>query len=136
MQRYAMPIAIAGMLLAACSSYSPAPRVTSRTVVTTSPTASFVLSAEHVAIIHAYYGSAPRGRGRGNGGLPPGLAKNLARGKALPPGIAKQHLPSDLLARLPATPTGFEYVVMAGKLLLVEAATQVVRQVLLESVFG
>jgi hypothetical protein len=30
--------------------------------------------------------------------LPPGIAKNLARGKPLPPGIAKRALPKDLLA--------------------------------------
>ena len=29
--------------------------------------------------------------------LPPGIAKNVARGKPLPPGIAKKALPSDLL---------------------------------------
>lgn len=29
--------------------------------------------------------------------LPPGIAKNLARGKPLPPGIAKKALPPDLL---------------------------------------
>jgi hypothetical protein len=29
--------------------------------------------------------------------LPPGIAKNLARGKPLPPGIAKRALPADLL---------------------------------------
>lgn len=30
--------------------------------------------------------------------LPPGIAKNVARGKPLPPGIAKRALPSGLLA--------------------------------------
>lgn len=29
--------------------------------------------------------------------LPPGIAKNVARGKPLPPGIAKRALPADLL---------------------------------------
>ena len=29
--------------------------------------------------------------------LPPGIAKNVARGKPLPPGIAKKALPADLL---------------------------------------
>ena len=92
-------------------------------------------------MIHAYYAdtspSQGRGRGRGrNGGLPPGVAKNLARGKPMPPGIAKQYLPSNLLTRLPSAPSGYEYLVVAGKLLLVDIATQVVRDVLLESVFG
>ena len=30
--------------------------------------------------------------------LPPGIAKNVARGKPLPPGIAKRALPADLLS--------------------------------------
>jgi hypothetical protein len=33
--------------------------------------------------------------------LPPGIAKNVARGKPLPPGIAKKALPADLLVRAP-----------------------------------
>jgi hypothetical protein len=37
---------------------------------------------------------------------------------------------------LPRPPAGFEYIVVAGKLLLVEIATQLVRQILLETVFG
>jgi hypothetical protein len=32
--------------------------------------------------------------------LPPGIAKNLARGKALPPGIAKKTFPNDLVRGL------------------------------------
>jgi hypothetical protein len=54
----------------------------------------------------------------------------------MPPGIAKQHLPVDLVTHLPSAPSGLEYLVVAGKLLLVDIATQVVREVLLESVFG
>jgi hypothetical protein len=96
------------------------------------------LTAEDAAFVRAYYGQdSGRGNGRGrSGGLPPGIAKNLERGKPLPPGIAKQYLPTDLIRRLPPLDRGLEYVVVAGKLLLVEAATQVVRQVLLEAVFG
>jgi hypothetical protein len=45
-------------------------------------------------------------------------------------------LPQDLLGRLTPVERGFEYIVVAGKLLLVEAATQVVREVLLETVFN
>lgn len=33
--------------------------------------------------------------------LPPGIAKNLARGKPLPPGIAKKMVPSSMLRDLP-----------------------------------
>ena len=36
--------------------------------------------------------------------LPPGIAKNLARGKALPPGIAKKALPAELVLVAPRLP--------------------------------
>jgi hypothetical protein len=125
------------VMLAACAHHprtpptqpAPQPGSTSHSVETV------VFSAEHAALVHAYYGQAGATRGRGHGGLPPGIAKNLQRGKPLPPGIARQHLPHDLLVRLPRPPNGLEYVIVAGKLLLVEAATQLVRQVLLEAVF-
>jgi hypothetical protein len=96
------------------------------------------LTAQDVVLIRDYYGSASAGRGNGRGrnGLPPGIERNLQRGKPLPPGIAKQYLPQDLLGRLTPVERGFEYIVVAGKLLLVEAATQVVREVLLETVFN
>jgi hypothetical protein len=130
-------ILVAGMgaLLVGCASQPRNPQP-SPTVVTTSTAPAYVFTAQHAALVRSYYEDAHHGRGRGNAGLPPGIAKNLARGKPLPPGIAKQYMPNDLLIRLPAPPVGLEYVIVAGKLLLVEAATQVVRQVLLEAVFG
>jgi len=36
--------------------------------------------------------------------LPPGIAKNVARGKPLPPGIAKRALPTELLRVAPKVP--------------------------------
>jgi hypothetical protein len=132
------------MALYGCSS-APAPRATvpggtpaPRPAPATTQTLSFTFTSDHAAIVHAYYddqGGRP-GNGRGRGGLPPGIEKNLARGKPLPPGIAKQYLPSELLVRLPTVPRGTEYIVVAGKLLLVEIATQMVRDVLIEAVFG
>ena len=68
-------------------------------------------------------------------GLPPGIAKNLARGKPLPPGIAKQQLPQDLVRLLPSVHTGYERVVVDGRVLLVDIATQVIHDVLMESVY-
>jgi len=145
-------VLLAGLLLsiAGCSSGvyvgstgSPAPPVrASAPAVRATATASITISTEQAAAIRAYYGEAPqsnagRGRGRGrSGGLPPGIARNLERGKPLPPGIAKQYLPHELLVRLPGPGAGLEYAVVAGKLLLVEVATQLVREVLLETVFG
>lgn len=44
--------------------------------------------------------------------LPPGIAKNVARGKPLPPGIAKKVLPHELVATLgPRTPNVTYYIV-------------------------
>lgn len=76
---------------------------------------------------------APSVRGNGKGkpkGLPPGIAKNLARGKPLPPGIAKQYLPQGLIGLLSPAPHGFERIVVDGKILLVEVATRVIHDIL------
>jgi hypothetical protein len=96
-----------------------------------------VFSNGEASVIRAYYRdhAAPqngKGKGMGKAGksLPPGIAKNLQRGKPLPPGIAKQILPSGLIHLLPPPPHGFERVALAGKILLVEIATQVIHDVL------
>ena len=96
-----------------------------------------------IAIIQAYYrdGAAPgrtgnASKGKGDKRLPPGIAKNLQRGKPLPPGIAKQALPAALVSQLPPAPRGFERIEVAGKILLVEVATQVVHDVLEDFVLG
>ncbi len=62
--------------------------------------------------------------------LPPGIRKNLARGKPLPPGIAKKMVPGPMLARLPAYP-GYEWRIAGSDLVLVAIATAVVADVLL-----
>ncbi len=61
--------------------------------------------------------------------LPPGIAKNLARGKPLPPGIAKKYVPRDMLARLPVHP-GYEWAIAGTDLLLMQAGTAVIADVL------
>jgi hypothetical protein len=65
--------------------------------------------------------------------LPPGIAKNLARGKPLPPGIAKKHIPADLKARLPAR-VGVEITIFGDRIVLLEASGLVVD--VLDGVFG
>ncbi len=67
----------------------------------------------------------------GYGSLPPGIRKNLARGKPLPPGIAKKAVPRSMLARLPAYP-GYEWRVAGSDLILVALATAVVADVLVD----
>lgn len=95
---------------------------------------SIRFSTEESSIIRDYYSHyhtrpAP-GKKKRAGNLPPGIAKNLARGKPLPPGIAKKVLPGELISRLPPVPGGFERVVIGGKVLLVEIATQVIHDIL------
>jgi hypothetical protein len=57
--------------------------------------------------------------------LPPGIAKNLARGKPLPPGIAKKQIPAKLHARLPSR-SGVEITIFGDRIVLLEASGLVV----------
>jgi hypothetical protein len=61
-------------------------------------------------------------------GLPPGIAKNVARGKPLPPGIAKKLSPQ-MLATLPHR-EGYEYAQVGADIVLIEATTRLVVDVL------
>ncbi len=61
--------------------------------------------------------------------LPPGIRKNLQRGKPLPPGIARQRLDSRLESRLPRFP-GFEWARVGSDLVQLSTSTGVVNQVL------
>lgn len=60
--------------------------------------------------------------------LPPGIQKNLARGKPLPPGIAKK-LDSRLIGRLPHY-DGYEWQQAGTDLILVALATGIIYEVL------
>jgi hypothetical protein len=99
-----------------------------------------VFSKDEISIIQDYYSRHPdavygsNGKKHKSKPLPPGIAKNLARGKPLPPGIAKQQLPGDLLRQLPPVYPGYERVMVDGRVLLVDIATQVIHDVLLEAV--
>lgn len=87
---------------------------------------SLVYAGITAALAHGYavdYGLA------GYSSLPPGIRKNLARGKPLPPGIAKKMVPGPLLARLPRYP-GYEWRVAGSDLILIAVATAVVADVL------
>ena len=60
--------------------------------------------------------------------LPPGIAKNLARGKPLPPGIAKR-FDSRLASRLPYY-EGYEWKQVGTDVVLVAVATGIVYEIL------
>ena len=99
-------------------------------------------SGSEIQIIRDYYAHAHEGAGdkksgkQKQGALPPGIARNLARGKPLPPGIAKKALPTDLSRRLPPVRDGYERVVIDGRVLLVEIATQIVHDILVDAFFS
>ncbi|CAM4343002.1 anti-virulence regulator CigR family protein [Bordetella muralis] len=63
--------------------------------------------------------------------LPPGIRKNLARGKPLPPGIAKKMVPGPMLAHLPVHP-GYEWQVAGTDLILVAIGTAIIADVLFD----
>lgn len=67
----------------------------------------------------------------GYASLPPGIRKNLARGKPLPPGIAKKQVPSACLQHLPVRP-GHEWIIAGNDLVLVAISTGLVVDLLNE----
>ncbi len=94
-----------------------------------------VFSDKDISIIGTWYkdhASSQGKRGKKAKGLPPGIAKNLAHGKPLPPGIAKQYLPNGLRDLLPPPPRGYERIIVDGKVLLVEIATRVIHDILVD----
>jgi hypothetical protein len=96
---------------------------------------SIRFSTKEISVIHDFfrdYQVDQKGGKKGAKPLPPGIAKNLARGKPLPPGIAKRGLPNDLIVQLPPVADGYERIIVAGKILLVEIATQVVHDILVD----
>ncbi len=118
---------VAAVLLAGCSQTAVAEF-----------SAHAVFSDREASIILEYYRgheAQQSRRGKGHKSLPPGIAKNLRRGKPMPPGIAKQVLPAGLIDLLPPVPRGFERVVLDGRVLLVEIATQVIHDMLEDAVY-
>ncbi|NDV13668.1 anti-virulence regulator CigR family protein [Crenobacter caeni] len=65
----------------------------------------------------------------GYSALPPGIRKNLARGKPLPPGIAKKAVPMPLLSELPKH-SGYEWQVAGRDLVLVALGSMLIADVL------
>ena len=78
--------------------------------------------------IRAFYAARPA---TGMKPLPPGIRRNLARGKPLPPGIAKQTAPAALIETI-AVPRGYEIVEVGLDVFLVEVATSVIHDVLMD----
>jgi hypothetical protein len=69
------------------------------------------------AVFREYYNT----RREGLKPLPPGIARNLARGKPLPPGIARTRVPDVVLARLPWRPPGYSVLLVGDRIVLLNA---------------
>lgn len=63
--------------------------------------------------------------------LPPGIVKNLARGKPLPKGLQKSKVPATIVQQLPAYPE-YEWRRYGADLVLVQIATQVIAEIFSE----
>ncbi|MEB6379096.1 anti-virulence regulator CigR family protein [Leclercia adecarboxylata] len=81
------------------------------------------VSYDHVRHLALNYGLT------GYDSLPPGIAKNLARGKPLPPGIAKKTVPASMLGQLPSYP-GYEWRVVGKDLVLIALSTAIVTTII------
>jgi len=64
--------------------------------------------------------------------LPPGIAKNLARGKPLPPGLATRNLSDQFVAGLPKH-NGYQWVGAGADLVLIDITSRVVADVLVNA---
>ena len=89
-------------------------------------TAEVTISIGDRARISAFYASSSR---PAQEALPPGIRRNLERGKALPPGLAKRSPPQELQSTLTVS-QGFEIVEVGLDVLLVEVATGIIHDVL------
>ncbi len=92
--------------------------------------AGVTLSVGQRESIRTYYAAHPRADLEA---LPPGIRKKLARGKPLPPGIAKKVAPGDLASMI-AVPAGYQVVEVGLDVLLVEVATGIIHDILMDVV--
>jgi len=64
------------------------------------------------------------------GSLPPGIAKQLVRNGHLPPGLEYHPLPPDLIVQLPPVAPAYRYVIANDRVMLIQAATNVIMDIL------
>ncbi len=97
---------------------------------TVNASAFITLTNDMQSEIRSWYSLHPEGNVEA---LPPGIQKRLARGKPLPPGIAKKVAPSGLQSRV-RVPDGYELIEVGLDVLLVEVATSIVHDILMDAV--
>jgi hypothetical protein len=64
------------------------------------------------------------------GSLPPGIAKQLVRNGQIPAGVEYRPLPPDLIVQLPAVAPQYRYVIADDRVMLIQAATNVIMDIL------
>lgn len=122
-------------------------------MTTADKTVEVIFTALEKRLIREYYGERhrhddydddrkPGKKGKKNKGMPPGLAKKknlppglarqLQRNGRLPPGLEKRRLPHDLASRLPRRDPRYERVVVDNDVVLIETATNVVLDILVD----
>lgn len=79
--------------------------------------------AKRYAKQYKFYGYKP---------LPPGIRKNMARGKPIPPGLAYNRLPAPYLATLPRY-NGYEWRGYGSDLVLVSMVSNVIADVIVDA---
>ncbi len=94
-----------------------------------------VFSVEERQVITGWYRDDRRGLPPGlakKDRLPPGLEKQLRERGTLPPGLAKkvQPLPPVLERRLPVLPTGYRRVMIGGDIIIMNARTSFICDIL------
>jgi hypothetical protein len=116
---YAIPVLLLGLMTASADAQGKArakPASGGKSHVKVDPG-----SEAEIRIIREYFSVGSRKPES----LPPGIAKNLARGKPMPPGIAKKQVPDDLIILLPARP-GARWLIAGDVVLLVDAGDLIV----------
>jgi len=64
------------------------------------------------------------------GSLPPGIYKQLVRNGQIPAGVEYRPLPPDLIVQLPPVPAQYRYVIADDRVMLIQAATNVIMDIL------
>lgn len=121
-----LAIAAVAIVLVSADAEAQGKRDRDRTAAATGVTFSVDVDMERR--IRAFYAERPA---VGAEALPPGIRRNLARGKPMPPGIAKKSAPPELVSIVPL-PRGYELVEVGLDVFIVEAATAVIHDVLMD----
>jgi hypothetical protein len=125
MKRLVLPLVVALAVSAPTDAQSPKSKKEHGGTPKAEQSVSVLFGSTAERDIRAYFQTSPMTPQS----LPPGIAKNLARGKALPPGIAKRALPGGLKTKLPSYP-GHEVIIVDRDVILVDIATQVIVDIL------